>query len=140
VLRAYQAQADHFRVQVIKYLDPELPSMLLHSDSMQAALMNLVKNALEAMNEGGELVLHTYATGEGITLDLIDNGCGMDENTAIHIFEPFYSTKHGGSGLGLPMARKIIEAHGGRITVQSDIGRGTKFSLEFPILPRISSP
>jgi signal transduction histidine kinase len=61
----------------------------------------------------------------------------MDDGTASHMFEPFYSTKHGGSGLGLPTARKIIEAHGGRISVQSDVGRGTKFVLEFPTPARL---
>ncbi len=139
VLRAYQAQADQANVEILEYLDPDLPSMLLHSDSLQAALMNLVKNALEAMPDGGQLVVRTYSTGEGIALDLIDTGCGMDENTAIHMFEPFYSTKSGGSGLGLPTARKIIEAHGGRIAVQSEIGHGTKFVLEFPVPARLSS-
>ena len=68
---------------------------------------------------------------------LIDTGIGMDETTALHMFEAFYSTKDGGSGLGLPTARKIIEAHGGRISVQSDVGRGTKFTLEFPTPRRI---
>jgi signal transduction histidine kinase len=70
-------------------------------------------------------------------LDLIDTGCGMEDNTAIHMFEPFYSTKSGGSGLGLPTARKIIEAHGGRISVQSELGRGTKFVIEFPMPARL---
>jgi signal transduction histidine kinase len=137
VLRAYQAQADQSGVEIIEYIDPDLPSMLLHSDSLQAALMNLVKNALEAMPNGGQLVVRTYEISDGISLDLIDTGCGMDENTAMHMFEPFYSTKHGGSGLGLPMARKIIEAHGGRIAVQSEVGHGTKFVLEFPIPARL---
>ena len=137
VLRAYQAQADAKRIRVEKYLDPDLPVIALHSDSLQAALMNLVKNALEAMDEGGQLVVRTYATRTSVALDLIDDGSGVDDNTVLHMFEPFYTTKDGGSGLGLPTARKIIEAHGGRISVQSEVGRGTKFVLEFPIPKRI---
>lgn len=137
VLRLYQAQADKTHIEVLRYLDTNLPSVLLHSDSLQAALINLVKNAFEAMGDGGEFVVRTYTTPRGVALDLIDTGCGMDDGTAIHMFEPFYSTKNGGSGLGLPTARKIIEAHGGRISVQSDVARGTKFMLEFPTPARI---
>ena len=137
VLRAYQAQADAYRVDILRYLDPDLPRMLMHSDTLQAALMNLVKNAIEAMPEGGQLVARTHATRGGVALDLIDTGEGMDDNTVMRMFEPFYSTKNAGSGLGLPTARKIIEAHGGRISVQSEIGRGTKFSLAFPSLARL---
>ncbi len=138
VLRAYQAQADADDIDIEKYLDPDLPAILLHSDSLQAALMNLVKNALEAMERGGQLWARTYTTRGGVALDLIDTGSGVDDNTVLHMFEPFYSTKDEGSGLGLPTARKIIEAHGGRISVQSDVGRGTKFTLEFPVPPRLS--
>lgn len=138
VLRAYQAQADAYRVDILRYLDPDLPRMLMHSDTLQAALMNLVKNAIEAMPEGGQLVARTHATRSGVALDLIDTGEGMDDNTVMRMFEPFYSTKNAGSGLGLPTARKIIEAHGGRISVQSEIGRGTKFSLAFPSLARLA--
>ncbi len=137
VLRAYQAQADAADIDIEKYLDPDLPAILLHSDSLQAALMNLVKNALEAMDRGGQLWARTYTTRGGIALDLIDTGCGVDDTTVLHMFEPFYSTKEEGSGLGLPTARKIIEAHGGRISVQSDVGRGTKFTLEFPVPARL---
>lgn len=137
VLRLYQAQADKDGIEVLRYLDPDLPSILLHSDSLQASLINLVKNALESMDGGGQLVVRTYTTPRGVALDLIDTGCGMDDGTAIHMFEPFYSTKNGGSGLGLPTARKIIETHGGRISVQSEVGRGTKFMLEFPTPARI---
>ncbi|TWU46001.1 Sporulation kinase E [Novipirellula aureliae] len=139
VLRAYQAQADQDDVDIEKYLDPDLPAILLHSDSLQAALMNLVKNALEAMQPGGQLWARTYTTRTGVALDLIDTGSGVDDNTVLHMFEPFYSTKDGGSGLGLPTARKIIEAHGGRISVQSETGRGTKFVLEFPVPKRLAT-
>lgn len=137
VLRAYQAQADAGDIDIEKYLDADLPAIQLHSDSLQAALMNLVKNALEAMEPGGQLWARTYTTRSAVAFDLIDNGRGVDDNTVMHMFEPFYSTKDGGSGLGLPTARKIIEAHGGRISVQSEVGRGTKFTLEFPVPKRI---
>ena len=100
-------------------------------------LVNLVKNALEAMTDGGQLVARTRLTRSGAALDLIDTGCGMDDHTAMNMFEAFYSTKDGGTGLGLPTARKIIEAHGGRIDVQSQVGHGTKFTLEFPTPARL---
>ncbi len=122
VLRLFKPQFDKSGIEIISYLDPDLPSVLLHSDSLQAALINLVKNAIEAMPEGGQFVVRTHTTPRGVALDLIDTGTGMDDTTAIRMFEPFYSTKSGGSGLGLPTARKIIEAHGGRIAVQSEVG------------------
>jgi signal transduction histidine kinase len=138
VLDLFEPQAREQGVEVQRYLDPDLPSLLLEPQTMQAAIVNLVKNALEAMPQGGQLVARTRPTRVGIAFDLIDTGCGMDEKTATHMFEAFYSTKSGGSGLGLPTARKIIEAHGGRIDVQSELGRGTKFTLEVPIPKRIA--
>lgn len=138
VLDLFVAQAAESGVEIIRYLDPDLPGIKLDSEPLQAALLNLVKNALEAMPEGGELMVRTYLTRTGVALDLIDTGEGMEEKTALNMFQPFYSTKHGGSGLGLPQSRKIIEAHGGRIDVQSELGRGTKFTLEFPTPRRLS--
>ena len=61
---------------------------------------------------------------------------GMSDDTLLKIFEPFYSTKSGGSGLGLPTVRKVIEGHGGRIAIQSEVGRGSQFTLTFPAIPR----
>lgn len=137
VLDLFEPQASESGVEVMRLLDPDVPSILLEPQTLQAALVNLIKNALEAMPDGGVLTVRTRLTRFGIALDLIDTGCGMDEKTALNMFEAFYSTKNGGSGLGLPTARKIIEAHGGRIDVQSEEGRGTKFTLEFPTPKRI---
>lgn len=137
VLDLFTPQANESGVEIVRYLDHDLPSILLNAETLQAALVNLVKNALEAMKDGGQLIARTRLTRSGVALDLIDTGCGMDEKTAMKMFEPFYSTKSGGSGLGLPTARKIIEAHGGRIDVHSEVGRGTQFTLEFPTPPRI---
>jgi signal transduction histidine kinase len=134
----FDLQARESGIEVIRYLDRDLPSILLEPQTLQAALVNLVKNSLEAMPDGGRLEVRTRQTLFGVALDLIDNGCGMDQNTAIHMFDPFYSTKNGGSGLGLPMTQRIIDAHGGRIDVDSVVGHGTKFTIEFPTPKRIS--
>ncbi len=138
VLDLFEPQALESGVEVIRYLDADLPSVKLDPETVQAALVNLVKNALEAMPNGGQFVARTRLTRTGVALDLIDTGCGMDERTAMRMFEAFYTTKSGGSGLGLPTARKIIEAHGGRIDVHSEVGRGTQFTLEFPTPLRLA--
>ncbi len=137
VLQLFAAQAEEQHVRILPHLDSDLPSIMLDAETLQAALVNLVKNALEAMPDGGDLTVITRITRHGVALDLIDTGAGIDDRTAMHMFEAFYSTKDGGSGLGLPMARKIIEAHGGRIGVESALGRGTKMTLEFPTPRRI---
>ena len=137
VLDLFEPQAQESNVEIVRYLDADLPSIQLNAETLQAALVNLVKNALEAMPDGGQLIARTRVTRQGVALDLIDTGCGMDERTAMKMFDAFFSTKSGGSGLGLPTARRIIEAHGGRIGVHSEAGRGTQFTLEFPTPARI---
>lgn len=138
VLDFFGPLAERQGVEVQLFLDPELPSIRFDSETLYAAIMNLVKNALEALLDGGSLVARTYLCTYGVALDLIDDGVGIEERSAMKMFQAFYTTKAGGSGLGLPMARKIIEAHGGRISVQSEVGQGTKFTLEFPIPARLA--
>jgi signal transduction histidine kinase len=124
-------------VEVVEYLTADLPTVLLDRESFRGALLNLLLNAQQAMPQGGQLVLRTSAEHDGVVLDLIDNGVGMDARILARIFEAFYSTKPGGSGLGLPTARKIIESHGGSIRVQSEPGRGTQFTIKLPIAARL---
>jgi signal transduction histidine kinase len=137
VLDFFLPQSRETGVEILRHLDPTLPSIKLDEQTLHAALLNLVKNSLEAMPDGGQLLARTRMTRSGVALDLIDTGCGMDDQTALRMFDAFFSTKGGGSGLGLPTARKIIEAHGGRINVQSEVGRGTQFTIEFPQPARI---
>lgn len=137
VLSLFEPQTVEQQIDVIRYLEADLPVILLDEQAIQTALVNLVKNAIEAMPDGGQLVARTRSTRNGIAFDLIDSGCGMDEKTALRMFEAFFGTKNGSSGLGLPTARKIVEAHGGRIDVQSELGRGTQFTLEFPVPARL---
>ena len=139
LLNLYAHQARTQGVQIVPMLDPDLPAVLLDQEPMEAALVNLIKNALESMPDGGTLTVITRRVPQGVALDLIDTGCGIDDQTARRMFEAFYTTKQDGSGLGLPTARRIIEAHGGRISVQSQLNRGTKFTIELPALPRLAS-
>lgn len=138
VLDFVSPQAAEQSIEIVKYLSSDLPSILLDDETLYAALLNLVLNAIQAMPGGGTLTVRSRLTRRGVALDLIDTGCGMNDETALHMFEAFYTTKDGGSGLGLPLAQKIIAAHSGRIDVQSEVGRGTQFTLEFPTPPRIT--
>jgi signal transduction histidine kinase len=139
MLQFFAPKAKESGIEVIDYLASDLPTVLLDREAFQGALLNLLLNAQQAMPEGGSLVLRTSVRGNGVALDLIDTGKGIDESMREHIFDAFFSTKPGGSGLGLPTARKIIEAHGGQIAVQSEVGRGTQFTIHLPIPPRLAS-
>lgn len=138
-LRFFEPEAQESKIEVIRYLDSELPSVMLDREQFRGALLNLLLNAKQAMEGGGELVVRTVFLGKTVALYLIDNGCGMDDRTASHMFEAFFSTKPGGSGLGLPTTARIIQAHGGRISVQSELGQGTQFLIEFPVPHQIPS-
>jgi signal transduction histidine kinase len=143
VLDFFKPKAQEAKIEVIYYLDGGLPVVMLDRKAFYSALLNLVLNAEQAMREGGQLVARTYVVADGVALDLIDSGCGMDERTQSKVFEAFFSTRPGGTGLGLPTARKIIEAHGGQIRVQSEPGRGTQFTIKLPVparLPQVQTP
>lgn len=138
VLDFFAPKARESKIELITYLDPELPSVVLDRESFHGALINLVLNAQQAMPGGGQLVVRTKTTAGGVALELIDTGIGMDAKTCAQIFNAFFSTKPGGSGLGLPTVRKVMEAHGGSIRVESEVGRGTKFTIELPLPPRLT--
>lgn len=134
----FEPEAEEAGVEITPYLEADLPSVLLDREAFRGALLNLLLNAKQAMPQGGQLVVQTRSHGDRAAVYLTDNGLGMDDGTAAKMFEAFFSTKPGGSGLGLPTTAKIIEAHGGTIAVQTELGRGTRFTIELPAVPRIA--
>ena len=116
--------------------DPELPKVPLHVDAFKQAILNLVRNAQHAMPDGGELILRTrFDRVEGFAvLDVIDTGPGIAPEALPRVFEPFFSTRARGTGLGLPLTRRIVEAHGGSIDLESERGKGTQFTIRLPIV------
>ena len=135
-----QAEVAEHGIELSPHLAPDLPPVALDESLMRQVLMNLVRNAQQAMPDGGLLELQTYERDGRVCLDIIDNGLGMDERTRSRMFKAFFSTKTGGSGLGLPTVRKIVEAHQGTIQCDSEPGQGTRFGLSFPPFSEATSP
>jgi signal transduction histidine kinase len=123
-------------IEIRSFIPPDLPPLNLDQELFKQALLNLMLNAQQAMPQGGQLTIQASHAPDpvpgSIVLTLIDTGAGMTPEVLGKIFRPFFSTKTGGTGLGLATARKIIRAHGGSIEVQSEPGRGTKFSIHVP--------
>lgn len=131
-LEFYQPELAQNGVEVSPHLAPDLPAVRLDRDLFRQVLLNLVLNAQQAMPRGGIIEVQTRYRNRRIELDIIDNGCGMDEQTRSRIFDVFFSTKPAGSGLGLATVKRIVEAHGGRVTVDSAPARGTRFTVSLP--------
>lgn len=112
------------------------PNLLLDSNLFRQVILNLVQNAQSAMPNGGTLWISSNVKNDSFILCISDNGHGMDEKTAARIFEPYYTTKVNGTGLGLTMAYKIIKEFAGDITVQSELGEGTLFRISLPVPQR----
>ncbi|HET8916745.1 MAG TPA: ATP-binding protein [Candidatus Binatia bacterium] len=133
--------AEQLSIAVKKRFDPSLPPIRGDRAQLTQVFLNLVKNAFQAMNEGGILTITTrletdfHIRGEGshrsrlIWVDIEDEGVGIKEEDLPHIFSPFFTTKHSGTGLGLAVCYRIVKEHGGLIRVESAEGRGTTFRI-----------
>ena len=104
-----------------------------HAGTLRRALLNVVQNAIEAMPQGGTLTLTCARTATEVQLRVRDSGIGIPAEHVARIFEPLYTTKPGGTGLGLYIVREILAAHGGQVTVESVEGLGTTFTFLFPL-------
>ncbi len=117
-------------------LVPRLPATPIDPTQIQQVLVNLVKNAMQAMSTGGTLTLQTGEGMDGVWVSVTDTGGGIPQEQINRIFEPFYTTKEKGSGLGLMIVQRIIRAHDGRIDLESHVGRGTTFRVWLPLAER----
>ncbi|MDA2933037.1 ATP-binding protein [Acidobacteria bacterium AH-259-D05] len=119
-------------------LDPSLPAIPGDADRLEQVIINIGKNAVDAMPDGGILSFGTYLENNFVALEVKDTGVGMSPGTAKQIFNPFFSTKETdrGTGLGLSISRRIVTDHQGRIEVKSDLGGGTTVSIFLPLTRR----
>jgi signal transduction histidine kinase len=134
----FDPQAQLQRVQLRLRLHPSPVMAEVDSKAIKQAVLNLMINAVQAMSaqgNGGELILSVMPQADArAVIDVIDTGPGIPADALDKVFQAYYSTKSGGTGLGLAMARRIAEEHGGELTVRSDVGKGTDFSLSLPLV------
>ena len=131
-----EADADARGIKVLFDASSHLPAVQLDTDHMKQVLLNLMLNGLDAMPHGGTLTIAASAPGQSLVLTMEDTGDGVPAELLPKIFEPYVSTKAKGMGLGLTIARRIVEAHGGRIGVESQPGHGTRFTVSVPLNPQ----
>jgi signal transduction histidine kinase len=139
VLEPYRA-APPGGVGIETALAPGLPIMPLDRILLARALVNVVENALHAMPAGGRLTLRTSRADGTITLDVTDTGVGMDDEARGRLFEPYFSTRGSGTGLGLTIAKRNVELNNGTIEVESTPGVGTTVHLQFPVSEQDAAP
>ncbi len=117
-------------------LGRQLTATPIDATQMQQVLVNLIKNAMQAMSRGGTLTLQTGEGSDGVWVSVADTGGGIPQEQIARIFEPFYTTKKKGTGLGLMIVQRIVRAHGGKIEVESRVGQGTTFRIWLPLHER----
>lgn len=119
--------------------DPELPTIEADERLLAQAFLNLIRNAEQAMSEGGDLIVQTHVTEGELQVEVIDTGGGIATDNLPRIFRPYFSSKSDGNGLGLPTTLKIVRAHGGGLSVESELGKGSRFVIRLPLESSVSS-
>src|SRR3990170_2422298 len=140
----YKDTFEEHNINLSISLTPDMPIMNLDHALMKQALINIIINAVQSMENGGLLTVETMTKGEEDKLFAVvvinDTGAGIPEDIMNSIFDPFYTTKIRGLGLGLSLTRRIVESHGGEIKVESDEGIGSTFIISLPVVVKVSGP
>jgi two-component system, NtrC family, sensor kinase len=126
-----QALSKPIEIELIK--DEGLPEIEHDAGQIHQVLLNLLLNAIQAIKGEGKVTVKVGQRDDYAIVQVEDTGCGIPPETLSHIFRPFYTTKGNGTGLGLPLAKRMVEDHGGRLEVSSEVGRGTDFRVLIPL-------
>jgi signal transduction histidine kinase len=142
VLVQVRREAGELNMEVAEEIEPGMPPAYGNGDKLHQVFVNVCRNALQAMSAGGRLTVRARATagasggGRELEVGFTDTGPGIPESILPRIFDPFFTTKDVGTGLGLPICAKIVEAHSGRIEVDSPPGKGATFRVVLPAAPK----
>ncbi len=138
VEKAFRTQAELLSQRNIHAsidLDPSIPEVTYDENQIMQVIHNMIRNAADSMPQGGAIALKTTREGELVSLQIADSGSGIPPHIMDRLFDPFFTTKPDGTGLGLAVSKKIVDDHGGRVEVQSTIGKGTTFKIFLPTVP-----
>ncbi len=135
-LKLLRPELDNRGVSLKTRLARQLPATPIDATQIQQVLVNLIKNAIHAMTKGGTLTVQTAEGAQGVWVSVADTGGGIPQEQISRIFDPFFTTKKKGTGLGLMIVQRIVRAHGGRIELESQVGRGTVFRVWLPLHER----
>lgn len=142
-----ERELNKYRIAVDKHFQP-VPEAFINANQIQQVLLNMIINARQAMPGGGRLIIKLSHDPKEDMIDVVirDTGCGIPPDVLPRIFDPFFTTKNGpdssgkgGTGLGLSMCKEVIEAHHGRIRVESTVGKGTAFTLKLPTVTKAAN-
>jgi len=141
IARILESQAKEKNVEITREFDLRVPKVWIDKEQMKQVFMNLILNAIQAMKGGGSIVISTRISArnndelikECVQVEIRDTGVGIPEENLEHIFDPFFTSKDEGSGLGLAVSHQIVQEHGGFLTVESTVGKGTTFFVHVPV-------
>jgi len=120
-------------IAIRRDLEPDMPAIQADPGQLEQVFINILRNAFDAIEDAGEVSILTARSGDQAVVRISDTGGGIEPGVLAHIFDPFFTTKRGGTGLGLAVASKIADDHGGHISIDSEPGRGTHVNIRLPI-------
>lgn len=133
VLDFIEPESQRQGIKIHRKFDHPIPKFQFDKLQIKQALLNLILNANQSMPSGGELTVSVELAGQKAKISISDTGCGIQEEIKDKIFEPFFSTKKEGTGLGLNIVKQIIDQHGGKLEFTTEVGKGTSFYLFLPL-------
>ncbi len=131
-LELLQPEIENRGQKIVQNLNPQLPLTLFDAAQLKQVLVNITKNAMQALSRDGRITIQTGVAGDGVWVAVSDDGPGIPQEQINRIFEPYYTTKKKGSGLGLMIVQRIVRDHGGRVDLESHAGQGTTFRVWLP--------